>query len=155
MRAGRHWEPQGFEHRDGIGWYRTAVEVPASWRGAAVHAVFEGVDDSYRLYVNGREVARFGDPASGETVYFGDRPVRVLAIPIGADFDRITEILADPDLPSEMRRLARRTRSSRAISTGASGSSSGSRYVATTAAGTPFNCPATKESKSSDEGSAA
>jgi trehalose 6-phosphate synthase/phosphatase len=31
----------------------------------------------------------------------------VLAIPIGADFDRITEILADPDLPSEMRRLAR------------------------------------------------
>ncbi|HYN10123.1 MAG TPA: trehalose-6-phosphate synthase [Vicinamibacterales bacterium] len=44
---------------------------------------------------------------SGETVYFGERPVRVLAIPIGADFDRITEILADPDLPSEMRRLAR------------------------------------------------
>jgi trehalose 6-phosphate synthase len=48
-----------------------------------------------------------GASASGETVYFGDRPVRVLAIPIGADFDRITEILADPDLPSEMRRLAR------------------------------------------------
>jgi trehalose 6-phosphate synthase len=48
-----------------------------------------------------------GATASGETVYFGDRPVRVLAIPIGADFDRITEILADPDLPSEMRRLAR------------------------------------------------
>jgi len=48
-----------------------------------------------------------GASVSGETVYFGDRPVRVLAIPIGADFDRITEILADPDLPSEMRRLAR------------------------------------------------
>jgi trehalose 6-phosphate synthase len=48
-----------------------------------------------------------GASVSGETVYFGERPVRVLAIPIGADFDRITEILADPDLPSEMRRLAR------------------------------------------------
>jgi trehalose 6-phosphate synthase len=48
-----------------------------------------------------------GVSVSGETVYFGDRPVRVLAIPIGADFDRITTILADPDLPGEMRRLAR------------------------------------------------
>jgi trehalose 6-phosphate synthase len=48
-----------------------------------------------------------GVTVSGETVYFGDRPVRVLAIPIGADFDRITTILADPDLPGEMRRLAR------------------------------------------------
>ena len=48
-----------------------------------------------------------GASVSGESVYFGDRPVRVLAIPIGADFDRITEILADPDLSSEMRRLAR------------------------------------------------
>ncbi len=48
-----------------------------------------------------------GASVSGETVYFGDRPVRVLAIPIGADFDRITTILADPDLSAEMRRLAR------------------------------------------------
>jgi alpha,alpha-trehalose-phosphate synthase [UDP-forming] len=48
-----------------------------------------------------------GVSVSSETVYFGDRPVRVLAIPIGADFDRITTILADPDLPGEMRRLAR------------------------------------------------
>jgi alpha,alpha-trehalose-phosphate synthase [UDP-forming] len=48
-----------------------------------------------------------GPSVSGETVYFGDRPVRVLAIPIGADFDRITTILADPDLSAEMRRLAR------------------------------------------------
>jgi trehalose 6-phosphate synthase len=48
-----------------------------------------------------------GASVSGETVYFGDRPVRVLAIPIGADFDRITTILADPGLSGEMRRLAR------------------------------------------------
>lgn len=43
-----------------------------------------------------------GAEVSGETVYFGDRPVRVAAIPIGADFDRITTILADDALPARM-----------------------------------------------------
>ena len=47
-----------------------------------------------------------GVAVSGETVYSGSRTVRVVAIPIGADFDRITEILADPELPNEMRRLS-------------------------------------------------
>ncbi|MGA0061274.1 MAG: hypothetical protein ACO3RU_17005, partial [Planctomycetota bacterium] len=30
---------------------------------------FEGVDDSYRLYLDGREIARHGDPETGETVW--------------------------------------------------------------------------------------
>jgi trehalose 6-phosphate synthase len=47
-----------------------------------------------------------GASISGETVYAGDRPVRVTAIPIGADFDRITSILGQPELDSAMRRLA-------------------------------------------------
>ncbi len=47
-----------------------------------------------------------GASVSNETVYFGDRPVRVAAIPIGADFDRITTILADPELPARMTTLA-------------------------------------------------
>ncbi len=46
-----------------------------------------------------------GASISGETVYYGDRPVRVVAIPIGADYDRITEILADDELPARMARL--------------------------------------------------
>jgi trehalose-6-phosphate synthase len=46
-----------------------------------------------------------GATVSGEVVYAGDRQVRVLAIPIGADFDRITTILADETLPQEMVRL--------------------------------------------------
>jgi trehalose 6-phosphate synthase len=46
-----------------------------------------------------------GASISGETVYFGDRPVRVTAIPIGADFDRITSILADEHLDATMQRL--------------------------------------------------
>jgi trehalose 6-phosphate synthase len=48
-----------------------------------------------------------GASVAGETVFFGNQPVRVLAIPIGADFDRIEEILADPDLPDQIDALAR------------------------------------------------
>ena len=51
-------------------------------------------------------VDELGASVSDETVYFGDRPVRVAAIPIGADFDRITTILADEELPARMARLA-------------------------------------------------
>lgn len=69
VKAGLHWEKQGFEHQDGIGWYRTTVAIPEAWRGTKVTLVAEGVDDSYRLYVNGKEVARHGDPAKGETVW--------------------------------------------------------------------------------------
>jgi trehalose 6-phosphate synthase len=46
-----------------------------------------------------------GAPVSGDIVYAGDRQVRVLSIPIGADFDRITTILADATLPSSMVRI--------------------------------------------------
>lgn len=49
-------------------------------------------------------IEELGASASGETVYFGDRPVRVAAIPIGADFDRISAILAEGGLEAAMRR---------------------------------------------------
>jgi len=45
-------------------------------------------------------------PISGDLVRFGDRPVRVVAIPIGADIDRIRDILADSRLALDMQRLA-------------------------------------------------
>jgi trehalose 6-phosphate synthase len=46
-----------------------------------------------------------GASVTGETVYYGDRQVRVVAIPIGADFDRISAILADEHLPAAIQRL--------------------------------------------------
>ena len=46
-----------------------------------------------------------GASVSGDMVHFGGRPVRVVAIPIGADFDRIQSILADEGLSAEMDRL--------------------------------------------------
>jgi trehalose 6-phosphate synthase len=51
-----------------------------------------------------------GLPVSGEVVHFGDRPVRVVAIPIGADFDRIEKLLASEQLADDMRRLAEELR---------------------------------------------
>jgi trehalose 6-phosphate synthase len=48
-----------------------------------------------------------GLPVSGDVVHFGDRPVRVVAIPIGADFDRIEKLLAEEQLAENMARLAR------------------------------------------------
>ena len=47
-----------------------------------------------------------GAALSGDVVHFGDRPVRIVAIPIGADFDRITEILNDESLSQRMQRLS-------------------------------------------------
>jgi trehalose 6-phosphate synthase len=44
--------------------------------------------------------------SGGEVVYLGDRSVRVVAIPIGADFDRISAILSDESLPVTLRRLS-------------------------------------------------
>jgi len=64
-----HWEGLGYAHLNGAAWYRTDVVVPAAWRGRPVRAVFEGVDDSYHLFVNGRLIARFGDPTTGATVW--------------------------------------------------------------------------------------
>ena len=46
-----------------------------------------------------------GASVSGEVVYFGDRPVRVVSIPIGADFDRIAAILTTQELTETMARL--------------------------------------------------
>ena len=56
-------------HYDGVAWYRIDVDVPLDWTGKPITAVFEGVDDSYRIYVDGEERGRFGDPATGETVW--------------------------------------------------------------------------------------
>jgi hypothetical protein len=69
IRPARHWEAEGIPGYDGVAWFRTQIEVPTSWRDRPITAVFEGVDDSYRLYLDGREIARHGDPETGETVW--------------------------------------------------------------------------------------
>jgi alpha,alpha-trehalose-phosphate synthase [UDP-forming] len=51
--------------------------------------------------------AELGGSVSGEFAYFGDRRVLVSAVPIGADFDRISTIVASGELPQRTERLVR------------------------------------------------
>jgi hypothetical protein len=79
LRAGAHWEGQGddLKHYTGVAWYRLDVDVPATWQGASVRAVFEGVDDSFDLYVDGRFVERRGDPATKRTIWLEKQVVEL------------------------------------------------------------------------------
>lgn len=71
LKAGSHWENQqkDLEHYDGVAWYRIDVDVPADWQGLDARAVFDGVDDSYVVWLNGERIQSFGDPATGKTVW--------------------------------------------------------------------------------------
>jgi trehalose 6-phosphate synthase len=46
-----------------------------------------------------------GASVSGETAFYGDRAVRVVNVPIGADYDRIAATLLDPDLTGRIEQL--------------------------------------------------
>ena len=80
LQAGSHWENQGedLKHFTGIAWYRVDVQVPADWNGLNARAVFEGVDDSFECWVNGKSVGRFGDPETETTIWL-ERQVADLA----------------------------------------------------------------------------
>jgi len=71
MPAGSHWENHGDDVKEytGIAWYRVDVELDAKWGGLPARAVFEGIDDSAIVWLDGREVGRFGDPVTKTTIW--------------------------------------------------------------------------------------
>ncbi len=69
IRIGRSWESQGYPALDGWAWYRLRVQVPAHWTNRPVFLSFEGVDDCYELYINGRLAAKCGDPVTRQTTF--------------------------------------------------------------------------------------
>lgn len=75
LRAGSHWENQGedLRHFTGIGWYRVDVEIPPDWLGLDVRAVFEGVDDSFELWLDGAPAGSFGDPVTKTTIWLEEQ----------------------------------------------------------------------------------
>jgi hypothetical protein len=62
IRVGAHWEGQGFPGLDRWAWYRIQVRVPESWASQDVYLSFEGVDDCYELFLDGRLAGKGGDP---------------------------------------------------------------------------------------------
>ena len=59
--AGKSWEQQGYPDLDSYGWYRKVINIPSDWNGKQVWLKFSGVNDSYKLYVNGNLLTSFGD----------------------------------------------------------------------------------------------
>ena len=59
--AGKPWEEQGYQDLDSFGWYRKVLSIPADWKGKEIWLKFSGVNDSYRLFVNGKLLTSFGD----------------------------------------------------------------------------------------------
>ena len=69
-KTGVHWEHAGLPQYTGIAWYQKRFELPADWpEKGPCYLVFDGVDDSYQLWVNGKHAGSFGDPMTGETVW--------------------------------------------------------------------------------------
>ena len=71
LAAGSHWENQAEDLKQytGIAWYRVDVEIPADWPEVDSRAVFEGVDDSFELWLDGESLGRRGDPATKTTIW--------------------------------------------------------------------------------------
>ena len=59
--AGKRWEEQGYPNMDGYGWYRKTVEIPADWKGEDIWLKFGGVNDAFKLFINGERVSSFGN----------------------------------------------------------------------------------------------
>ena len=56
IRTDQAWNKQGYADYQGIGWYRTSVSLPARL-SAALYLYLGEVGQTYRLFVNGKEVA--------------------------------------------------------------------------------------------------
>ena len=64
IRIGTYWESQGYPALDSWAWYRLWVNIPEHWKSDNVYLSFQGVDDSYELYVNGTLAGKGGDRAT-------------------------------------------------------------------------------------------
>ncbi|MBK8946260.1 MAG: family 16 glycosylhydrolase [Ignavibacteriae bacterium] len=59
--AGNRWENQGYPNLDGFAWYRKKVYIPFEWKSENVWIKFSGINDEYKLYINGEEVNSVGE----------------------------------------------------------------------------------------------
>ncbi len=70
IKADRHWEGQGYDSLDNWAWYRLRVPLDEKWAKAEkLYLNFTGVDDHYRLFINGQFVGSSGDVATKKTAF--------------------------------------------------------------------------------------
>jgi hypothetical protein len=70
IRIGRSWESEGYPNLDGWAWYRLEVDIPSDWQRQHTYVCFQGVDDAYELYVNGRLAGQGGDVPARRSAFF-------------------------------------------------------------------------------------
>jgi hypothetical protein len=69
-RVGIHWEHAGLPQYTGIAWYQKHFTIPEDWPMDRIsYLIFEGVDDSYQVWLNGQQVGSAGNPETKETVW--------------------------------------------------------------------------------------
>ena len=84
------WSNQGLRYYKGVAWYRTSVAVPAEYAGRTIRLWLGGVDESARVWLNGKPLeliasgsAPIGVPwefAAGDAVRFGGDNVIVVKV---------------------------------------------------------------------------
>ncbi|MCK5805029.1 MAG: DUF4838 domain-containing protein [Lentisphaeria bacterium] len=73
------WEQQAPGKYDGFGWYRTNISVPKAWaKQKKISILFGAVDESFRLYIDGRRVHEsLYDPAVDPDIWKKPRVVDI------------------------------------------------------------------------------
>lgn len=59
--AGKRWEDQGYPNLDSLAWYRKVIHIPTDWKGQDVWIKFGGVNDAYKLFINGESIGSFDE----------------------------------------------------------------------------------------------
>ena len=69
FRVGKTWEEIGYPNLSGDGWYVVKTVLPNAG-GGRTHLLFEGVDETCKLWINGKFVAQ----SSGSPQMLWDKP---------------------------------------------------------------------------------
>jgi hypothetical protein len=69
IKVGQPWDGQGYNGLIGYGWYRLNCRIPDGWKGREIYLTFDGVDDSYDLFINGHTAGAGGDKRKNQTAF--------------------------------------------------------------------------------------
>ena len=59
------WSDQGLNYYKGLAWYRTKVTIPARFKGRKIYLWFGGIDESAKVWLNGKLLGTSAKPGQG------------------------------------------------------------------------------------------
>ena len=69
IKVGQPWDGQGYQGLIGYGWYRLKCRIPDGWKDREIYLTFDGVDDSYDLFIDGHPAGTGGDKTKRQTAF--------------------------------------------------------------------------------------